>query len=220
MGQYYTPINLDREEYLYSHDYGSGLKLMEHSWVRNDFVETIGILLLKDNPWYKTRIIWAGDYTTEEDFPMPEKYKIKVLDLVRKRLKNNEYCYERPLEDLIAGVNIESIAEEYFTKITPHYVEGTLRLKDVVKYYFNETKKEYFDTSKVKAFNGSWRVHPLPLLTCTCNHSGGSYYGYEGESEEQKNLISSWKGDVIFSARDLDDIDVNKYYLIKPLFHE
>ncbi len=46
MGQYYKPICLDnelKEQWVYSHDYDNGLKLMEHSYVSNNFV-----VLLKD----------------------------------------------------------------------------------------------------------------------------------------------------------------------------
>ena len=42
MGQYYKPINLDDKQWLYSHDFGDGLKLMEHSWIGNDFVGAVG----------------------------------------------------------------------------------------------------------------------------------------------------------------------------------
>jgi len=62
MGQYYYPVNLDKEEYLYSHDYGNGLKLMEHSYIGNNFVEIVEQLLTSGNSWQKTRIVWAGDY--------------------------------------------------------------------------------------------------------------------------------------------------------------
>ena len=62
MGQYYYPVNLDKEEFLYSHDYGNGLKLMEHSYIGNDFVATVEQLLTSGNSWQKTRIVWAGDY--------------------------------------------------------------------------------------------------------------------------------------------------------------
>lgn len=225
MGQYYKPINLDKEEWLYSHDYDNGLKLMEHSYVRNSFVETVGILLLKDYPWYKTRIIWAGDYTEQEDFPMPEEYDSKALALAEKYIqeaKDNPqaYYYDKTIEDI--EININDYADEYFTKITPNDAEkkGRLTLKNIVRYYFNDTKKEYFDISKVVSVHGT-RVHPLPLLTCTCNHSGGSYYGYEGETKEQQALIGSWKGDVIFSAYHLSEVgNIDEYKLIKPLFKE
>jgi len=66
MGQYYKPINLDSGQWLYTHDYGSGLKLMEHSWIGNEFVGRIMELLTEGGDWYKQRIVWAGDYYNEE----------------------------------------------------------------------------------------------------------------------------------------------------------
>lgn len=86
MGQYYKPCVLNESGkpagWVYSHDIkyyykredqtkgiylGQGLKLMEHSWVDNDFVKTIEHLLTKGNAWYMKPIVWAGDYASEED---------------------------------------------------------------------------------------------------------------------------------------------------------
>jgi len=66
MGQYYKPCILKKnkktvEKWLYSHDFDSGLKLMEHSWVENPFVKTFESLIL-NNPQH---IVWAGDYADE-----------------------------------------------------------------------------------------------------------------------------------------------------------
>lgn len=77
MGQYYQPIILDEpidgqhriKAFMYSHDYGSGLKLMEHSWMKNDFVQTFEKELSRRGKFYKSRVVWAGDYADEE----PEK---------------------------------------------------------------------------------------------------------------------------------------------------
>jgi hypothetical protein len=62
MGQYYKPINLDDKQWLYTHDYDTGLKLMEHSWIGNQFVGVVMNLMLKGGLWFKKRIVWAGDY--------------------------------------------------------------------------------------------------------------------------------------------------------------
>lgn len=66
MGQYYKPISLTRNQHLYSHDYDNGLKLMEHSWVGNYFVNTVMSLLKRSGAWYNNRIVWAGDYADDE----------------------------------------------------------------------------------------------------------------------------------------------------------
>jgi hypothetical protein len=85
MGQYYKPIVLDEAKqgepekvkaWVYSHEIkttytrddgskftsGSGLKLMEHSWMKNPFVKAFENLIV-DNP---QRVVWAGDYADEE----------------------------------------------------------------------------------------------------------------------------------------------------------
>ena len=63
MGQYYqTAFMLDngRTEVMYSHNYHNGLKLMEHSWVGNNYVNTI-IQHLKDVGM--CRMAHVGDYS-------------------------------------------------------------------------------------------------------------------------------------------------------------
>ena len=80
MGQYYKPVNLKNKQWVYSHDIkekctghdgktymmGSGLKLMEHSWMKNSFVKSIESLLIPGGAWHKQPIVWAGDYAPEE----------------------------------------------------------------------------------------------------------------------------------------------------------
>ena len=42
MGQYYQPLLIDDSGSMitaYSHDFDNGLKLMEHSWIGNNFVK-------------------------------------------------------------------------------------------------------------------------------------------------------------------------------------
>jgi hypothetical protein len=63
MGQYFSPIVLNDKKtqpkaWVYSHNFGSGLKLMEHSWMKNTFVGAFESLILR-NP---ENIVWCGDY--------------------------------------------------------------------------------------------------------------------------------------------------------------
>jgi len=63
MGQYYKPCILAENKktvksWVYSHDYDNGLKLMEHSWMKNTFVKAFESLI-KGNP---QRVVWSGDY--------------------------------------------------------------------------------------------------------------------------------------------------------------
>lgn len=63
MGQYYKPVILGSDKksvkaFAYSHDFGNGLKLMEHSWIGNDFVGAFESLLVES----PQPVVWAGDY--------------------------------------------------------------------------------------------------------------------------------------------------------------
>ena len=63
MGQYYKAVILDKNKkkvnkWLYSHDFGSGLKLMEHSWFENEFVKSFERLILNK----PEHVVWGGDY--------------------------------------------------------------------------------------------------------------------------------------------------------------
>ena len=67
MGQYYKPIILKEKEdkpkrWFYSWDYDNGMKLMEHSYLANNFVGVVcNQLINKPN-----RLVWAGDYADIE----------------------------------------------------------------------------------------------------------------------------------------------------------
>lgn len=68
MGQYYKAILLDKEKqnvigWVSSYQYDSGSKLMEHSWMKNDFVKSFENMIYK-NPMPVT---WCGDYADAID---------------------------------------------------------------------------------------------------------------------------------------------------------
>lgn len=72
MGQYYMPVikrgNIMRR--VYSHDFDNGLKLMEHSYIGNNFVNIIANELV-DNP---AQLYWVGDYAEAGDFRSEAMY--------------------------------------------------------------------------------------------------------------------------------------------------
>jgi hypothetical protein len=173
MGQYYKPISLDKLQTLYTHDYGNGLKLMEHSWIGNDFVSVVENLLTPDGDWHKTRIVWAGDYADGElNADGTEKVDAEGREI-------NLYSMFDPHEN----PNL---------KIRPE-------VKDVpkkFKYLCNHTQKVFVDMTKVpcdksKWHDGTWQVHPLPLLTCEGNGRGG------GDYHNDNVHVGTWARDVI-----------------------
>ena len=99
MGQYYQPTSVDKLEFVYSHDFGEGLKLMEHSWKGNKLVKIVENLLSKGQAWHKNRLVWAGDYAEPELCEEKNLYNIadkikpnmalKELDLLLIVIKRN-----------------------------------------------------------------------------------------------------------------------------------
>ena len=74
MGQYYRIIFLSDIKYkkeiiriwLSPWDYNNGSKIMEHSYIGNYLVNTVEELLSPSGMFYKSRIVWAGDYADTE----------------------------------------------------------------------------------------------------------------------------------------------------------
>ena len=70
MGQYYHPIILHADGsvlvWMFAHAYNNGLKLMEHSYLKNAFVSTFEYGLCPEGRYHKSRVVWAGDYAEIE----------------------------------------------------------------------------------------------------------------------------------------------------------
>jgi len=149
MGQYYKPICLTSFEWLYSHEYNhNGLKLMEHSWIGNDFTGVIMKLLTKGEKWYKGRIVWAGDYSS--------------------KIYEEENLYSMAYdEDDKEGVKL-------FKKINPKPCMPDEEQKRAI--IVNHSKKEYVRIEDCKPQKDGWIINPLPLLTALGNGGGGGDY--------------------------------------------
>jgi hypothetical protein len=85
MGQYYLAIilgnqpDMDEQEqevirYVLS-PFGCGSKLMEHSYLDNGFVFKFEQFIGKSGMFYKSRIVWAGDYADKESNDKNNLYK-------------------------------------------------------------------------------------------------------------------------------------------------
>lgn len=83
MGQYYLIVNIDKEQYLYPHKFGDGLKLMEFGNSACGTLLGLAVLLANgnnrgggdlrtDHPmvghWAGDRVVVAGDYGDEGEF--------------------------------------------------------------------------------------------------------------------------------------------------------
>ena len=70
MGQYYKPCSLseDKKEvvgWMYTHDYGNGLNLLEHSYLLNNFVRTVEKQISPGGEWNGKPLVWVGDYSDD-----------------------------------------------------------------------------------------------------------------------------------------------------------
>lgn len=134
------------------YDNFSGLKLMEHSWLENEFVN--GVLeAIWDSP---ARVAWVGDYA-DKPYDFDEKYT---------------------MDDYIAVWGEGKQPEVPFDQVPTVHTAGYLVNHDRGQYVDLE---EYVKVSSFmpKWDNGNmWTIHPLSLLTAIGNgRGGGDYHG-------------------------------------------
>lgn len=101
MGQYYYAIILDESgkivAWMNASPYGEGVKLMEHCYLNSVFVNTFEFLLNPEGPYYKSRVVWGGDYADNENGQEVNLYHLCNEDeskLLTPREKDaSKYCY-------------------------------------------------------------------------------------------------------------------------------
>jgi hypothetical protein len=173
MGQYYHPLSMEKKEAVCSHDYDNGLKLMEHSYIGNDFVAVVENMIAEGGHWFGDRIVWAGDYADPEvdENGSPLTYKSE----------DGKDDYELTLYHITGDFIIKPAKVK-----RPNY-----------RYLVNLDTNEFVDMKKVPATD-TWtdkkgkefpvRIHPLPLLTCEGNGRGGGDFG----GKDHKKLVGKW----------------------------
>ena len=179
MGQYYMPTLIAKDgtiSTLYSHEYDNGLKLMEHSYIGNNFVNAVCTQIWK-NPM---KVAWIGDYS---NIPWEGTYTKYI-----SRDDFEKICYK------VWGNEQES----FRIHPKPHRY---LTMEKRRRYLINHTTKEYLDLENYieknkwhkksewstyangrvadnKTYEYDVCVHPLPLLTACGNGRGGGDYPY------------------------------------------
>jgi hypothetical protein len=132
MGQYYKVIiiaekgTLNKDYVRFFMNIWCGIKLTEHSYLENPFVNAVEFLLSPLGPLYKSRIVWAGDYADKEEdsenlyhiadneiskeyIPKQEKlskeYKYVVNHTKKQYIDKSEYLNIHPLPLITAEGN-------------------------------------------------------------------------------------------------------------------
>jgi hypothetical protein len=135
-------------EWVSPYDHDNGGKLMEHSYITNNFVEAVEFLLIDNGEgdkgrWSGNRIVWAGDYADYDP-----RLDTTLYDFVEEKDKLN--------------MLIEAIPENY------HYLINWDK-----KEFVDKTKCKPINQN----WNvNDMRIHPLPLLVAEGNGRGGGDY--------------------------------------------
>jgi hypothetical protein len=95
MGQYYIAVILDSEgnfirTWVHPHNHSNGAKLMEHSFIGNKFVSAVESLLCREGMFYKSPLVWAGDYADMEPEEEANLYRLAELPPNEKKMLQPE----------------------------------------------------------------------------------------------------------------------------------
>ena len=186
MGQYYYPTILREKnkrfysEEFYPLDYDNGLKLTEHSYCGNHFVETIMAQLLNK----PGRLAWLGDYHEVGDFA---ELNPDLPEIIEKRFNEHYKCFTLPgYEGYCNGKHVR------------HYSKPEEVKERQGRFILNHDKKCYIDMAEYEKDNltcaegDDWHFHPIPLLTAVGNGRGGGDFSGIGEED-----VGCWAGDLL-----------------------
>jgi hypothetical protein len=164
MGQYYLAIILSETKlgkkelirmWMSPHAYSNGAKLTEHSYIGNSFIQAFEYIISPDGMFYKSRIVWAGDYAEPEEDDTNNLYKMVVENGTYQRPKSiDTSCYR-----YIVNHSKNMYVDKERNKPEPE--------QDVL--LWRNMRKNFI-------------LHPLPLLVSEGNGMGGG--DYHGNNKE------------------------------------
>ena len=167
MGQYYiTGIRKQNNKRFKAYESDQGLKLMEHSYIGNFFMQFI-CKQIEDCPSY---VIWCGDYFDPDE------------DIIKADCSSDTSGFDARLL-----WKHKSYEWEWHDDDTFDYKGKYLVNLDAKTYLSFD---EYIETCMLgKLRDPGWVVHPLSLLTANSNgKGGGDYY----EEELNADVVGSW----------------------------
>jgi hypothetical protein len=205
-GQYYRIIFLaekqdgstDTSETIRTWFVPSYVKLMEHSYLDEHFLRFIEFLLSKNGMFYRSRIVWAGDYADPELELGLDKDENKG-DAKEKSTRNlYQMCsLDQMVDEMVylQGSLIEALCGHMDSQLIDQRAWSyTMQSKIGDTYIVNHTKKQFVQIRKGGQPQDG--IHPLPLLVSEGNGRGrgernGDYFGSNQE------LCGTWARDVI-----------------------
>jgi len=192
MGQYYKIIFLAEKqdgskEIIRAWFYPNRAKLMEHSYLNDEFLHMIEFMLSIKGMFYRSRLVWAGDYAEPEEAKetkeMTHEEAVAILGghgpVVDLDDDQHPNLYQLCQDD---NTSMFYILQMLFGKIK-------FSQKKKRSYLVNHTKKQFVHMRKNDKDDG---IHPLPLLVSEGNGKGGG--DYFGHNEE---LCGTWARDII-----------------------
>ena len=207
MGQYYIPMIISPRKIstLSSHQYGNGLKLMEHSYIGNNFVNAVAGLIYKK----PCRVAWMGDYA-DDKYGDPYESKIPRAALLK--------YYRMAWRD-----------DREKRMVRPD--DSVINMADPGLFLINHTQKEYIDLDHYRResewfeennmydpacdpfVQEPWCINPLPLLTACGNGRGGGDYH---DCFPNYDKVGIWA----FDSIELSDEKPADYSLFTVVFSE
>ena len=194
MGQYYKIVFLAEKqdgskEIIRAWITPNRSKLMEHSYLDNEFLHVIEFLLSR-GMFYRSRIVWAGDYAEPEDEDVrPQMTREEAFAFLQA---------PSSYEDDDKNPNLYQLCKEDGTSIWRSMMQIPQLVCKSNTYVVNHTKKQYVHMRKDGKHED---IHPLPLLVSEGNGKGGG--DYFGSNEE---LCGTWARDII-SVEDSIPVD-------------
>ncbi len=199
MGQYYKPTLIGPRggvRWLYSRDYDhNGMKLMEHSYLGNSFVNAVLSQILH----HPMKVAWIGDYSKDDkkDWGVEPYQKLDYHQFV-------------DIFDKVWALDRDDKKEDKL-KIRPKPLSMFEDIGDFTGWYLvNHTQKIYLSMqaygqrNKWREAYKDWRtgkteewdacINPLPLLTACGNNRGGGDYRSNHPDFDQ---VGTWAFDLI-----------------------
>ena len=177
MGQYFTAALKKGNNIIVVEKKPRGMKLMEHSYVGNDYVSAV-VKAIRSCEDSSCQVAWIGDYALSESLDKNSKdfFLSRVFGQDKKKY-SDVLAMAKAVETKKNEITL-SVSESEMDDYEDHYL-------------LNMDKKQFIHVRKI----GDGVIHPLAILTCSNPGSGGNYHPHEGEDDEK--LFCSWCGDNI-----------------------